>query len=332
MLSWAYPWVFLLLPLPFLTFRLLPPYRTSRDSVRAPFFSRLVQLTGRQPGPGAVILRKVFSQKLWLAVAWVLAITTLAKPEWVEDPIEQTKSARDLMIAIDLSGSMSERDFLTPEGERLDRLSAVKLVLQDFVTQRQNDRLGLIVFGAAPYLQVPFTEDHDTWLQLLDETEVAMAGYSTMLGDAMGLAIKLFEDSEVERRVLIVLSDGNDTGSRVPPVEAAKVAKQKGITVYNVAIGDPNTTGNEALDLEALERVSDITGGATFATTDREGLQQAYDEIDAMEPETFDTLSYRPRHTLHHIPLMILVVLTLLITLARIYASLPTRPTGPRHA
>lgn len=333
MLSWSFPWVFLLLPLPWLAYRFLPPYRTSRDSVRAPFFERLIAVTGQKPGPGSVILRRVLSQQVWLLIAWLLVITSLAKPIWLEDPIEQTESARDLMIAVDLSGSMAETDFVTPEGERIDRLSAVKQVLADFVAAREHDRLGLIVFGSAPYLQVPFTDDHATWLQLLDETRVAMAGQSTMMGDAMGLAIKMFETSEVENRMLIVLSDGNDTGSRVPPIEAAKIARQKDITIYNVAIGDPETEGNEALDLEALAEVSDVTGGATFIASDREGLADAYAAIDELEPEAFDTLSFRPRHTLHHYPIMALVAVTLLQVLAHLLLGLGRRATStPRHA
>jgi len=333
MLSWSFPWVFLLLPLPWLAYRFLPPYRTSRDSVRAPFFNRLITLTGQKPGPGSVILRRVLSQQVWLLVAWLLVIASLAKPIWLEDPIEQTQSARDLMIAVDLSGSMAETDFVTPDGERIDRLSAVKQVLAGFVAAREHDRLGLIVFGNAPYLQVPFTDDHATWLQLLNETQVAMAGPSTMMGDAMGLAINLFETSEVENRMLIVLSDGNDTGSRVPPIEAAKIARQKGITIYNVAIGDPDTEGNEALDLEALQEVSDVTNGATFTAADRESLAAAYAAIDELEPEAFDTLSFRPRHTLHHIPIMALVAITLLQVLAHLILGLRrrARPT-PRHA
>jgi Ca-activated chloride channel family protein len=280
-----------------------------------------------------VILRRVLSQQVWLLIAWLLVVCSLAKPIWLEDPIEQTQSARDLMIAVDLSGSMAETDFVTADGARIDRLTAVKQVLTEFVAAREHDRLGLIVFGSAPYLQVPFTDDHDAWLQLLDETQVAMAGQSTMMGDAMGLAIKLFETSEVENRMLIVLSDGNDTGSRVPPIEAAKIARQKGITIYNVAIGDPDTEGNEALDLEALEGVSDVTNGATFIASDREGLAKAYAAIDELEPEAFDTLSFRPRHTLHHYPIMALVAITLLHVLTHLAFSLRRRAQPQtRHA
>ena len=172
---------------------------------------------------------------------------------------------------------------------------------------REHDRLGLIVFGDSPYLQAPFTQDHDAWITLLNETEIAMAGQSTMFGDAIGLAIKLFEFSESDNRVLIVLTDGNDTGSKVPPIEAAKVAAHKGLTIYTIAVGNPETTGEEALDLEVMEAIAEITGGGFYQALDRTQLQTAYEEIARLEPEEFETLSYRPRHSLHHYPLAIVM-------------------------
>jgi len=221
------------------------------------------------------------------------------------DPIEQSKSARDLMVAVDLSGSMEATDFTTADGKQISRLTAVKQVLADFAEQRKHDRLGLIVFGDSPYLQAPFTEDHRTWLSLLEETEIPMAGQSTMLGDAIGLSIKLFESSETENRVLILLTDGNDTGSRVPPVEAARVAEHKNVTIYTIAVGDPETVGEEALDMEVLQSIADITGGSTYQALDTEQLEEIYVRIAELEPEDYETLSFRPRLSLHHYPLAI---------------------------
>ncbi len=312
MIEWIHPWTLALLPLPLLVYFILPVYKSSKDSVRVPFFKRLVNVSEKEPGIGSVIIHKLWVQKLWLLVTWLLVIAAIAKPEWVGKPITQNRSARDLMIAVDLSGSMTAKDFTLEDGEVVDRLIALKQVLSDFVTSREQDRLGLIVFGNAPYLQTPFTEDHETWLTLLNETEVGMAGPSTMMGDAIGLAIKLFERSEVENRVLIMLTDGNDTGSRMPPIEAAKIAKERGVTLYNIAIGDPATIGEEALDIETLERMSDLTGGATYQALDRDQLEVAYAEINKLEPELFESLSYRPRQSLHHYPLVIVMVFYLL--------------------
>jgi Ca-activated chloride channel family protein len=212
------------------------------------------------------------------------------------------------MIAVDLSGSMQARDFTTAAGDKIDRLQALKLVLAELSAQREHDRLGLIVFGSAPYLQAPFTEDHATWRTLLDETEIGMAGQSTVFGDAIGLAIHLFEESETENRVLIMLTDGNDTGSKVPPVEAAKVAQFHDIRIYTIAIGDPTSLGEEALDEETLERIAELTGGAYFQAMDRQQLATAYAEIAALEPDLYETTSFRPRHSIHYVPVALVMI------------------------
>ncbi len=321
MIEWIHPWIWVLLPLPLLVNFFLAPYKSSKDSVRVPFFKRLVSVSEKEPGIGSVIIRKLWVQRIWLGASWILVIAAMAKPEWVGRPINQSRSARDLMIAVDLSGSMTAKDFTLEGGETVDRLVAVKQVLSDFVTSREQDRLGLIVFGNAPYLQAPFTQDHKTWLTLLDETEVGMAGPSTMMGDAIGLAIKLFERSEVENRVLIILTDGNDTGSRMPPVEAAKIARERGVTIYNIAIGDPATVGEEALDMDTLQRMGEITGGNTYHALDREQLEVAYLEINKQEPEVFESLSYRPRQSLHHFPILLVTCIYLLIFGAMTFLS-----------
>jgi len=308
MFEFANPWMFLALPLPLLVRWLTPAYQESQDSIRVPFFQRLVELTGQKPDKGAVILQRVFFQKLWVPVTWLLLVTALAKPLWLGEPIEHIKSARDLMVAVDLSGSMEITDFKASDGKEISRLAAVKVVLAEFAEQRKHDRLGLIVFGDSPYLQAPFTNDHRTWLTLLDETEIAMAGQSTMFGDAIGLAIKLFESSETKNRVLIMLTDGNDTGSKVPPVEAAKVAKSKNVTIYTIAIGNPETAGEEALDIQVMESIADITEGGSYQALDRKQLQKIYEDIAKLEPEEHETLSFRPKQSLHHYLLSIILI------------------------
>ncbi len=309
MLEFAYPWMFLLLVLPFVVFRIAPPYRERRDSLRVPFFRELVTLSGETPQRGAVELQRTHWQRVALAFGWVLLVTSLARPEWVSDPIVREKSARDVMIAVDLSGSMAATDFVDSSGLQVDRLTALKQVLVGFVAGRGRDRLGLIVFGDAPYLQAPFTEDHDTWLTLLRETDIGMAGQRTVLGDAIGLAIKLFEDSATENRVLVVLTDGNDTGSRVPPVDAAKVAAARGLTIYTVAIGDPATQGEEALDFEVIARLAELTDGDYYVALDREQLSAASDAIAAREPELYDSVSFRPRINIYYLPLLLFIAM-----------------------
>jgi Ca-activated chloride channel family protein len=311
MIELAHPWALVLLALPLLM-RLLPPYKESRDSVRVPFFDKLVELSEQRPETGATVLRRDRAQQFLVNFMWLCLVLAAAKPEWIAPPIQQQKSGRDLMIAVDLSGSMEATDFTLPDGSSVDRLEAVKYVLARLGDQRASDRLGLIVFGNAPYLQSPFTDDHKVWGQLLAETEIGMAGQSTAFGDAIGLAIKLFQESDSDNRVLIILTDGNDTGSMVPPVDAARVAASQTIRIYTIAIGDPASVGEEALDIDTLQRVSEITGGRYFQALDREQLAQAYQAIGELEPELYETISFRPRQSLHWVPISVALSLYLI--------------------
>ncbi len=179
------------------------------------------------------------------------------------------------------------------------------------MAKRESDRLGLVLFGNAAFLQVPFTLDHNVFSQLLDEAQIGMAGPQTMIGDAIGLAIKAFESSQVEHRVLILLTDGNDTGSRIPPPKAADIAARTGITIYAIGVGDPAAAGEAPLDEETLRQVADVTGGRYFRANDLGQLDQVYTQLDALEPLEFETYSYRPVHELYHWAVAIFVSLAL---------------------
>lgn len=312
MIEFAAPVFFILLPLPLLIVWFAPAYKERKPSVKVPYFARLVDVTGEKPESGAVLLTRNNIQRLFIVFAWVCLVTAMAKPEIIGPAVEQQKSARDLMVAVDLSGSMSVKDFTLINQQTVDRLTAVKQVLANFAKHREHDRLGLILFGDAPYLQAPFTDDIDTWLTLLNESDIGMAGQSTAFGDAIGLAISVFESSETENRVLIALTDGNDTGSRVPPIEASKVAARYNIKIYTIAIGDPSAVGEEKVDLQVLQRMSDITGGKSFQALNREELNKVYEEINEMEPQLFDSLSFRPRTSIHHYPIIIFASIYLL--------------------
>jgi len=289
--------------------RLVPAYKESRDSVRVPFFDTLVELSEERPQTGALQLQRDRMQYFLVGFMWLCLVLAAAKPQWVGEPIEQQKSGRDLMVAVDLSGSMEARDFTLPDGQRVDRLVAVKYVLAELAQERKSDRLGLIVFGSAAYLQTPFTDDHQVWEKLLNETEIGMAGQSTVFGDAIGLSIKLFQDGGSDNRVLIILTDGNDTSSTVPPIDAAKVAAANDIRIYTIAIGDPASIGEEAMDIKTIKRVSEVTGGKDFHAFNREELLSAYRAVGELEPELYETISFRPKLSLHYVPIAIAVCL-----------------------
>lgn len=311
MLELAHPLWLILLPLPLLL-RWLPPYTEPRTAIRVPFFQTLVALTAKAKKSQSAASDRSRLQQLLIAISWCCLVLAASKPQWLGEPITQVKSGRDLLVAVDLSDSMDTRDFVDASGQRINRLAAVKQVLTELVAQRQGDRLGLIVFGSAPYLQAPFTEDHNTWLSLLEQTRTGMAGSSTFFGDAIGLSIRLFEDSGTRQRVLIVLTDGNDTGSLVPPVEAAKIAANDHITIYPIAIGDPASTDEQALDITTLQRVAELTGGHFFQALNRPELLQAYTKISQLEPTRYQSVHIQPAHSLHYVPIALALILHLL--------------------
>jgi Ca-activated chloride channel family protein len=175
---------------------LLPAYRQTKTGVVVPFLDRLVALTGQQPAPGAVVVRPPLIQWVSLWIVWFCIVLALARPQWLEKPIIKTLPTRDLLLAVDLSGSMDTQDLTNAAGQRVDRLTAVKEVLDDFLARRKGDRVGLIFFGSAAFVQAPFTEDLDACRSLLDEAQVRMAGPKTAFGDAIGLAITVFNTTK----------------------------------------------------------------------------------------------------------------------------------------
>ena len=312
MLTLAQPWLLLLLPLPLLVRWLLPAHHERKAAVRVPFLQLLSSLVGMQPGSGVSATARPLLQWLVLCLAWLLIVVAIARPQRLEEPIIKELPMRDLLIAVDLSGSMEAQDFTDTDGNIVDRLTAVKQVLDSFFERRDGDRVGLILFGSAAFVQVPFTDDLDVVRELLDEAQIRMLGPRTMLGDAMGLAINLFERSEVDERVMIVLTDGNDTGSLVPPERAAEISRDNGVIIYTIAIGDPTAVGEQALDEKTLENIANITGGDYFHANDRQELEDIYQHLDEINPRQVETQSYRPLTDLYNWPLAAAILLTLL--------------------
>ena len=312
MISLTYPWMLLFLPLPLIIYRYLKPYRTKTAAVRVPFFSLLVEASGATPEAGALVLKKNRLQYVIGSLVWLLLVLAVSGPVLIGDPIEKDFSARDVMLAVDISGSMAAKDFKDGSGEEIERLQAVKDVLEEFIAERKDDRVGLIVFGQRAFLQVPFTQDLSAALALLNATEVGMAGPQTALGDAVGLAINTFESSNVTQRMLIVLTDGSDTASRMTPLNASAIAAERGVKMFTIGIGDPNAEGEDRVDFDVLEVMASKAGGEFFTPDDKESLERVYQEIDQAVPRETKTLSYRPESSLHHWPVGTACLLILL--------------------
>lgn len=324
MFTLAHPWLLLLLPLPLLVRLMAPPFRETRPAVRSPWFTRLAEFAGATPHDGAVVSRRSRPQALGYGLVWCLLVLAMARPQYLEPPLEKTVPTRDLLLIVDLSGSMETEDFTDAAGQKAPRLDAVKEVLDDFLTRRKGDRVGLVVFGNAAFVQAPFTQDLEAVRILLDETAPRMAGPKTAFGDAIGLGITLFENSELPQRVMIALTDGNDTGSQVPPAAAARIAADRDIVIHTVAVGDPASVGEEKLDEEALQAVSKVTGGVYGFAGDRDQLEAIYTELDQLETRDLNTISHQPRLDLFHWPAGCALVLSLAAGLIRV---LPTRRT-----
>jgi Ca-activated chloride channel family protein len=326
-LTLLHPWLLALLPLPLLVWWLVPAHRQARQGLVVPFLPRLAALTGIDATSRAVVTPGSVSRWLVVSLCWLCVVLAITRPQLIEPPVTQELPARDLLLAVDLSGSMATADFTDAQGQTVDRLTALKTVLDDFLAQRKGDRVGLILFGSAAFVQVPFTEDLEVYGQLLHEAQVGMAGPQTAFGDALGLAINVFDRSTVKERVLIALTDGNDTSSQVPPEKAAQIAADKGIVIHTVAVGDPRAAGEDALDETTLRHVAEFTGGMYAHAKDRAQLASIYQQIDQLETRKQQTVSHRPRRDVYWWPL----ATALLASLAFLGAGLAVVSIRQRH-
>lgn len=304
-----FPWLLLLLPLPLLVWWLLPPKQEISTSIRLPFFDQVAEAAGVTPSEGSIVARRSWPETTVLTLAWCLVVLALARPQLVEPPLEKKEPQRDMLLALDLSQSMETKDFRTPDGTLQSRIDAVRQVVSDFIAKRSEDRIGLIAFGDAAYPLAPFTMDHALVRSMVEGLLPGIAGPRTSLGDSLGLAIRMFDRTVTPEKVLILLTDGNDTASKMPPLKAAEVAKAKGVTIHTVGIGDPAATGEDKLDTATLQKIAGSTGGRYFFGGDQQELAAIYEALDRITPEDQKILTWRPRTELFHWPLTAAVTL-----------------------
>ena len=312
MWSLAWPWMLLALPLPLLVRAILSPVTESQEAgLKVPSFKGFAVLTDRARS------EQLMNWRVWVAIiAWILLVLAAARPERVGDEIDVPVSGRNLMLAVDLSGSMDAKDFELGN-RRVDRLTATKAVASDFIERRKGDRIGLILFGERAYLQVPLTLDRETVKILLMEAFIGLAGEKTAIGDAITLAVKRIHDQEAvgEEQVLVLLTDGANTAGEINPVKAAELAQQIGLRIYTIGIGAeqmevPSITGglrrvnpSADLDEETLTAIADLTGGRYFRAKDTAGLQDIYRLLDELEPVDEPEAGFRPVKSLYYWPL-----------------------------
>ncbi|MBB5190736.1 Ca-activated chloride channel family protein [Silvimonas terrae] len=321
-----FPLAALALPLPLLIWLLLPVYRETMPAVRVPLFEQMATLAHARPLAGAVVMRANWLQVVLAPLCWGLLVLAMMRPVYVEPPVERIEAGRDLLLAIDLSQSMEARDYVNAQGQRLNRLQAAKQVIAPFIDRRRDDRIGLIAFGATAFPQAPLTLDHDSVKQLLDELQIGMAGPQTAIGDAIGVGIRMTEKSKAKEKVLILLTDGGDTASKLPPERAAGIARDKGLIIHTIGIGDPNATGEDKVDLAALQKIAAVTGGQFYRGENLRGLEQIYTTLDRITPDKVKRQSHRPKRELFYLPLMLAGALIVFYHALMLFITLIRRP------
>ncbi len=328
MVEILYPWALAGLPLPLVIWLLRKPQQPRLTSIRTPLFANWNAIQQNQNSSSA----RQWLNYLLTFLLWSGVVLASARPQWIDEPIELPTTGRDLLLSIDISGSMEEED-LKLKGRTANRLTVVKSILSEFIEKREGDRLGLVLFGEKAYLQTPLTFDLKTVQFMLDETVIGLAGASrTAIGDGIGLSIKRLRERPAENRVLILLTDGRNNSGELDPIEAAKLAKHAGIKIYTVGVGADKqtrrsllfgtTTFNPSaeLDEETLKTVAKLTGGQYFRARSTEELAQIYDLLDQLEPVEDKPEIYRPVQELYYWALLssfLILLLPLIINLLK---------------
>lgn len=345
MISLAWPWMLLALPLPLVISRLLPARAPESAALRVPGLAPFASDSEAfDRDGGALSLRLILT---WLT--WTLLILAISRPQWVGEPTALPTTGRDLMLAVDISGSMRQED-MQLNGKTVTRLDAVKQVVGEFVHRRQGDRLGLILFGTQAYLQAPLTFDLASVEQLLRESRPGMAGGKTAVGNAIALAVKRLRERETGERVLVLLTDGANNVNDITPERATSIAAEYDITIYTVGVGAEemrmpgifgsfgSRTINPSADLDeqSLNDIAEQTGGQYFRARNPEELEVIYGLIDELEPVEQNAATYRPTRALYFWPAAIAFLLLLLRALPgrsirRMLARSATPATGAEH-
>jgi Ca-activated chloride channel family protein len=342
MFEFAWPWLFALFPLPWLLRILLPAADSGEAALKVSFLHELEGLAGRRARthlPG-------WRRQLPFITVWLLLLVAAARPQWVGEPLPVAASGRDLLVAVDVSGSMDYPDMVWKNDE-VSRLTLVKMLLGDFLEQRQGDRIGLILFGSQAYLQAPLTFDRKTVRVWLDEARIGIAGKNTAIGDAIGLALKRLRQRPAQSRVLILVTDGANNAGQIAPGTAARLAASEGVKIYPIGIGaDPDKGAtsilglNPSLDLDeaGLREIAKLSGGQYFRARNGAELAGIGKVLDRLEPVAQQPTQARPAHALYHWPLAMGLLMSLLLVVQErwpgnpLYRLFSQRPVSLRGA
>lgn len=304
-----HPWMFWLLLLPLIVF-VLPPIKYRSEALYVPYFKDLINLKNEEPTKGVQITRRGPIAIVLMIIIWSLLVLAASSPVLVGEPEKQIKSGRNFLINVDISLSMETKDWVNNQGKKVSRWEAVKEVMDEFITRRKGDRIGLILFGAQAYLQTPFTDDLEVVRALLKESEVGMAGAKTAIGNSIGKSVELFEADSIQKKVIVLVTDGADSGSELRPIQAARLAAVDSIVIYTIGIGTTNPQLYE-LDEYTLNEIADVTNGKYFRASDRERLEETYKILDELEPIEYENNDFIPKRLLFYYPLLLAALLSI---------------------
>ncbi len=270
--------MFAALPLPLLIRRFFPKYSDKESSLVVPFFHEVSEQFSKTQSKSI----------LWLSLAilaWISLVLASARPQWIDEKVNVSVTGRDLLIALDISGSMQQMDFSVSNTSRFE---AVRQIAGDFMRRREGDRVGLILFGSQPYLYAPLTLDVDTVVEFLNGSQVGFAGQRTAIGDTIGFAVKVLRERPAENRILILLTDGENSAGSLEPLQAMQLAVEHGVRIFVIGIGpnyEPSQRTNPAFQSRfVLPTIAESTGGVYFHASNSRMLEDVYKTIDQFEP------------------------------------------------
>ena len=332
MFQFYWPWFALILPLPFLIRLIIPSDTQATPIIHFPALNRVKSAFSAA--------HEMKSNRLFftlLSFAWFCLVVALMQPEKVDQFRQENNKGYDLMLAVDISASMQALDFST-HNKTISRLDATKEVVGEFVQKRQGDRVGLVTFGESAYLHVPLTLDTISVSRMLRDTISGMAGNATSIGDAIGLSIRTLRERPEGSRVLILLTDGEDNASSIPPLEAAKLAKQYGIRIYTIGVGKngnvpfPSNSGRVimvqvSIDEKILKEIAQMTGGEYFHAEDQKALNSIYGKIDQLEKSESDEMVYLVREPYFYYPLGLSMAILLILSILPLIRIRPANGT-----
>ena len=309
--QFAYPFVALFALFPLFIYWLLPAIKNRNSALIFPYFDSVTKISKQKPRKASYVKNRSWLTSILMYIIWLLLLVSLASPELVGKPERKIKTTRNFLIIADLSFSMATKDWRI-NNKAVTRWEAVKSIMKDFIVRRESDRMGLVFFGSNAYIQAPFTTDLNTVKTMLDEADVGMAGQMTNIGKAIVKGMGLFERDSIQNKVVLLLTDGVDSGTETLPLDAANLAKKEGVIIYTIGIGDPESSSSD-LDERTLTEIAELTGAKYFRAKDTKALENIYKELDKLEPVEYEEESYTPKTLLYYYPLGLALALALML-------------------